>query len=243
MKLIKNSFFWILGFSFLLFSCASTKKDYSVYNPLLTISVTGNSTLPWYEEVNGEIKAAETGTLQDLINNKFKSVDPELVTSVDRLDSAEQSIRSSFENIFGTQVIEKQTLIESKAWTTLSESFFKTLNTNETATDLKDLRSASSFQIRSLCKELGAKGVIIADFEFYKKIVKGNKYNGEISPYITMKLRIIDDKGKEQLYKTFKSTYAKSVHISGRDYDKNALVDLYPEAIESLINQALMSLF
>ena len=222
--------------------CQSAKKDFSVYSPCITVSVVGNSTLPWYEEVNGEKTSAATGTLQNLIDKKFMSTDPEFYTSYERLDYAEDSVRIIFNELLGLQVLEKADLISTDAWKNTKEGFLTSLNTTVCATDLKDLRSISKYNVRNLCRETGAKGAILLNFEFFKKIVRGNKVVGEVSPYVTMNMRILDETGREQFYKTFKATGSDSVKIQGRDYDKNALTEKYRDVIDLLITKAALDI-
>ena len=222
--------------------CQSAKKDFSVYSPCITVSVVGNSTLPWYEEVNGEKTSAASGTIQNLLDKKFMETDPEFYTRFERLDYAEEAVRNSFNELLGIQVIEKADLVSTNAWKNTKEGFLSALNTTICATDLKDLHSISKYNVRNLCRETGAKGVILLNFEFFKKIVKGNKVSGEVSPYVTMNMRILDETGREQFYKTFKATGSDSVKIQGRDYDKTALTEMYRDVIDLLITKAALEI-
>lgn len=222
--------------------CQSAKKDFSVFSPYITVSVVGNSTLPWYAKENGEKTSASTGTIQNLLDKKFMDTNPEFYTRFERLDYAEESVRNIFNEMLGVQVIEKADLISTKAWKNTKESFFSALNTTICATDLKDLHSISKYNVRNLCRETGAKGVILLNFEFFKKIVKGSILSGEVSPYVTMNMRILDETGREQFYKTFKATGTDSVKIQGRDYDKIALTEMYRDVIDLLITKAIFEM-
>ena len=57
-----------------------------------------------------------------------------------------------------------------------------------------------------------------------------------------MNMRILDETGREQFYKTFKATGTDSVKIQGRDYDKRALTEMYRDVIDLLITKAALEI-
>ena len=90
-------------------------------------------------------------------------------------------------------------------------------------------------------QEIGAKSLIFADFDFRKTVLSGSKWNGSIAPMLTMKVHLVNERGKEVINRSFTLKGSDSVRSSGKNYDRDALVGLYPALIDNAISQFVVS--
>lgn len=241
--MIKHNIFAVLTLvPILLSSCASTKVDTVSLSPAAIISVKANGSLPWYEKVAGEETKANEGIIDNLINKNIFKTDPEIATAQDRVDYAEETIRFLLGDQIGLEVLEKEKLLDSKQYKRMHEDILSAANTTVLATGYKDVSSISKVDAAALKDEIGANSYIFAKFEFYKRVVSGNKVKGTIVPYVRMTVSIRNTLGKEVFYKKFTAQGTEEIRIRGRDYDKDALVDKYPPIIDMLISKLAVEL-
>ena len=229
----------LCGFS--LAGCASSKIEKDSISPLAVITVAGNNGLPWYVLTkDGAEPSANKGLLQNAINNKFFDENPEYASSYNRLDYAEDAMRRIFNDVAGIEFVDKETVTSSKKYKGMSQGMLSALNTTITATGYRDLRSPNGFDMKKLCAEVGAKGCVVLDFEFFKKTTTGTSISGEAVPYVKMRVKMYDSTGKEIKYKSYKLQGSESIKIKGRKYDEEAFVAMYPEVIDQLLTQAAL---
>ncbi len=217
--------------------CASTKVDVSTLDKIAIISIGGNRHLPWYEKVDGKEPSATQGILSKSVDSILKDEDPEISEAFNRLDYAEDSFKKHVNEILSLNFVPKEDVIGSKRYRAMSEGILHSLNTTITAQDYKDVRSPDRFNMRKMAQEIEANSFVVLNFEFFKKAVKGSKLNGEISPYIKMKVKLYNNLGKEIKNKTYVVQGTESVKSSGKNYDKEALVAMYPAVIDQLMMQ------
>lgn len=220
--------------------CASVKIEPETVSPLAVITVAGNTTLPWYVLKDGKEPSATKGLLQNTINSKFRQEDPEIISSYNRLDYAEDALGRILEDVAGINVLERDAVLSSKTYKQMSTGLFSAMNTTITAEGYKDLRSPDKYLMSKLCQETGANGCIVLEFEFFKKAVSGSLINGEGAPYVKMKAKLYSKEGKEIKYKTYVATGAQSVKVKAKKYDQDELISYYPEVIDQLITQFAM---
>lgn len=238
MKKISLIFCLILSLAFI--GCASSKIEASSLSPVALLTVTGNTSLPWHTITDGKETSANQGLLQKNLDAKFFSDDPELAERYNRLDYAEEAFSRIFGEILDIKVLEKEAVIGSKHYRAMGEGLFHSLNTTITAGDYKDLRSPDKYYMRKLCSDLGAESCLVLSFEFFKKVVTGSTISGEITPYVNLKVKLYNKEGKQIFYKTYSSMGSQLLPTRGRLYDKEALVALYPEVIDSLLTKFAM---
>ncbi len=227
----------VLGFS----GCASAKIEKESISPLAIITVTGNSSLPWYVLTkDGEEPSANKGLLQNAINSKFYDDDPEFTSSYNRLDYAEDAVRRIFGEIADIDFIDRETVLASKKYKSMNSGILSAFNTTITATDYKDLRTPDRYEVKKLCEDVGAKGCLVLDFEFFKKTTKGNSISGDVVPYVKMRIKMYDSNGKEIKYKNYKLEGSQVLKIKGRNYDTEEFIAMYPEVIDQLLTQVAM---
>lgn len=220
--------------------CASAKIEPESVSPLAVITVAGNSTLPWYVLKDGKEPSANKGLLQNTINSKFRQEDPEILSSYNRLDYAEDALRRILPDVAGIEVLDRETVLSSKSYKQMSSGLFSAMNTTITADGYKDLRSPDKYLMGKLCKETGANGCIVLEFEFFKKAVSGSLINGEGAPHVKMLAKLYNSDGKEIKYKTYTATGAETVKVKAKKYDQDELISYYPAVIDQLITQFAM---
>lgn len=220
--------------------CASAKIEPESVSPLAVITVAGNSTLPWYVLKDGEEPSANKGLLQNTINSKFRQENPEIASSYNRLDYAEDALRRIIPDVAGIEVLDRESVLSSKSYKQMSSGLFSAMNTTITAEGYKDLRSPDRYLMSKLCNETGANGCIVLEFEFFKKAVSGSLINGEGAPYIKMKAKLYNSDGKEIKYKTYTATGAETVKVKAKKYNQDELISYYPAVIDQLITQFAM---
>lgn len=228
----------LAALSLLLASCASTKIPMQEHSPVAVFSIIGNSQVPWVaDNPNDPDDAEPDGILSSVVNKLIDGDNPELVTAVDRLDYAYDSFAQIIPEVTGGEVLSKEAVVKSEAYEDLSGSFFNLLAATKTGTDYKDLTSIGSKKARITMEKVGAKSAVILTFTFQKKLLKGNKWNGDLCALVTMKAKLLNSRGKEVINRTYTAQSSQKIKITSRKYDKNAFVATFNEAIDSAIRQ------
>ena len=219
--------------SAILTGCASTQVALQRSTPAAVITIIGNPDVPWYSEDPEE--NSDSGLLTNIVNNAVNSQNPELLTAIDRLDYADDSIRHILPEIAGCEILEKGSVVGTDTYKHLHASYFNTLSATKKATDYKDLSTIGAKNARMLMKEIGAKSLIVMDFSFYK--LRINKKAGkECAALAFMKIKVLDERGKEIINEEY-TAQTKPIKIYSDGYDKDELVALFPEAIDNVIQQ------
>ncbi len=231
-----------LFFVVIMAGCASAPVSIADCGPVAVIAVNGNPALPWeLDESDDESTDDGNGVLTTMVNKLVDGSNPELTTGKDRLDYALNSLKAGLLDIAGVEVIDTEAVLAAENYQSIRESVFNMLDTKISAAELKTISSIGAKHARMLMSELNAKTLLLLDFEFRKTCIKGNKWNGNIAPMLTMKVHMINSRGKEVVNRTFMLKSSKYVSVSGRKYDKSALVGLYPELIDNAISQFIVS--
>lgn len=228
------------------FGCASTSLELANYAPVAVVTVLGNQSLPWVESENFQADANddfddETGLLSTMVNKLMNGNNPEYLTAADRVQYAAESFSYLLEENAGIAVIPSETVLHSQAYTDASRNIFSYLESRVAAQGYKNLMQLGAKRARLIMQETGAKSLLMADFVFRKKLVSGTKQRGEVAAYVTMEVRFLDERGRETLNKTYEVLSANTVHIASTKYNVDELLDLYAEAIETVINQFIVT--
>ena len=225
----------------LLVSCKTTPVAINESGPIAIISVTGNPALPWEKDDNDDEGDDGNGVLSTLVNKLVDGKNPELSTGVDRLDYAVDSFHALIEEIATVEVIDDAVLKSAENYVSINENIFNLLESTIGATGFKKLNAIGGKRARLLMQEIGAKSLIFADFDFRKTVLSGSKWNGSIAPMLTMKVHLVNERGKEVINRSFTLKGSDSVRSSGKNYDRDALVGLYPALIDNAISQFVVS--
>ena len=239
----KQIFLGLLAGAGLIFTgCGSTKIALKEHSPVAVFSIIGSTQITWTSDSPEEYGQNQSGGVLGTLVNKFlDGENPEITTAVDRLDYADDSIRQILPELTGCELLDRADVVSSEAYANLSASHFNTLSAVSSATNYKDFTTYSAKEIRGAMKELGAKTAVLLHFNFQKKILTGNRWNGKFCAIVTMRVRLVNEKGKEYFKGTFTARAADKVKISSRQYDKDALVESVKPAIDSVIRQFALS--
>ncbi|MBQ9282923.1 MAG: hypothetical protein IJ207_12145 [Treponema sp.] len=229
------------GIAVLFASCGSTKIPLQEHSPVAVITITGNGQVPWLSDGSDETEdGTSDGILSTMVNKLIDGDNPEIVTSVDRLDYANDSIFQIVPELTGAEFLPKDKFIQSEAYDELDSTYFNLLSSVKTATGYKDLTALGSKRLRMLLEGTGAKSGIFFDYTFQKKLLKGNKWNGYLCGLVTLKAKVVNERGKVLLNKTFVAQSSEKIRISSHKYDKDAFVASLNEAIDSTIRMFSM---
>lgn len=232
-------------FAFLFISCGSTKISLKNSSPAAIISVIGNSQIPWVDSEAEETATGEPeteGLLTSMVNRATDAQNPELLTAVDRLDYAYDSAALLIPEITGCQILSKEELTSSEAYTYLSPTYFNMLSPTKTATDLKDLSVIGAKNARYLMDSTGTKSLISFSFTFQKDLVSGSKSNGMLGGLVTLKAKFLNDRGSEVLNRIYAAKTSEPVKILRSQYNKDLLLESFNDAIDSTIRQFCVDL-
>ncbi len=221
--------------------CSSSKVDFTPYKTGAILSVRSNSALPWYVpkgsgESGGKKENTGEGILTQALHNMTGNTDPELNSAQERLDDAESSFRDIMAEIAGVQILDKETVVNSKKYKMIGGGVLKILQSSTAATDYHNLTQISKFNCREILKEVNADCGFILSFQFNKKVMEGNRSYGEIAPYGELRITMMDQQGNKVAEKKYAADGAERIKVRGRGYDHAELVDLYGELSKTLIS-------
>ena len=221
--------------------CGSTQIAIEEHSPIAIFSITGNSQVPWVaDDPDNPDEADPDGFLTSMVNKMIDGQNPEIVTAIDRLDYADDSIRQILPEMTGCTILEKDKVISSTAYKNLNESYFNALSASKKATGYKDLMTIGSKPARITMNEIGAKSALIFDFTFQKKPLKENRGNREFAGLVTMKAKLLNKQGKEIINKTYEVLCPERMKISNHKYDKDAFILTLNAGIDDAIRQFAM---
>ena len=243
----KSRLFTIQSFStailaIFLAGCESTKIEPELHSPSAIISVIGNSYIPWVqEEKDVSLKDTERkkndGALNALINKLSGSENPEILTAKDRLDYADESFRQIVSEISGLEFIEKDSVVKNENYKLLSESIYNSLSVITKGSGYKDFTIIGAKKAKYLMESLGAKSAFILNFKFYKEKNSEGRENQFLVGVVTMKVKFLDEKGHEIINKTYEERTPSRIKRYNSNYDKEAFVELFKEAIDNAIRK------
>ena len=222
--------------------CKSAPIALADHAPIAVITVVGNHSLPWKEDddPNDESDKGQDGTLTTLVNKLIGGNNVEFTSGQNRIDYAYDAFNSLLEEVGGFTVVPKETVQNSKEYVNARENIFNILEARVKATGTKDFMKAGSMRARSFTKDMGAKSLIFAEFKFQKTNIRGNKWTGQVAASVTMRVRVLDDRGKELIDREYSAVSPDALQISGRKYDKDRLVEMVNETIDVTINKFIM---
>lgn len=246
MKKINVLFWALIGSAFVLTGCASTKISLQESSPVAVISIIGNTQVPWIDEDDETVLATDEPEAESLLTSMASRImdsnNPEILTAVDRLDYAFDSASMNILEMTGCAVLPKEEVLSSEAYTYLTPSYFNSLTPTKTATGFKDLTTIGAKNARYLMDSIGAKSLLILSFTFQKDVVKGTKTNGAIGGVVTMKAKLLNNRGREVLNKIFVAKTSEPIKIMRGQYNKDSLVEQLENAIDDVMRQFCMEL-
>lgn len=222
-----------VALSSLLFSCAST-FSISDCGPVAVISVIGNKSVPWYDSSDEDTDDANS-VLSTSVNRLVGRGNIEFSSCENRIDYADEAIRFGLQDIAGVEVIDKEKVVNSQQYEDMHASFYNLLVSTVSADGYKDLTTIGSKNSRLLMREIGAKSLMLFEFDFRKELVKGTKWNGEVGGYIMMKVEVKDERGNAVVEKNYEIRSSSTIPIKNLRYDKDELVNLLEPTIDAAV--------
>lgn len=225
---------------FFLSGCASTKNiTLEEKSPMAVISVIGTNLVAWQEQTQNDSDETLTtdGAFNALLNKAIDGKNPEIATAVDRLDYADESFRRVMAETANVKILEKSNVVDTDVYEYTRGSFYNSLSDSVCATGYKDMTVIGAKKARMLESGLGAKSLASMDFSFKKTVIKGNRQNGKLAALVVMKIKILDEHGREFINKEYTGVSSKTVPIMSGYYKKEELLSLINETIDDLITQ------
>ena len=239
-KIQKILVFCLAFLSNLLFSgCISNNIRLTEGQPFAILSVRGNLNVPWLEERDEDYKDLD-GVLTNAINKTFGKNNPEILTSQDRINYAAEQFAYLLETNGGIEVISKDKVINSRPYKEITPSIFSFGDTLVYADDYKKIDELAAKKTRFLLSEVNGKSTVFLTFTFNKVLVEGSKLKGQIAAHVTMNIDIYDQRGRQQVMDSFSVQSDNLLEIYKTNYDKDELVDCFPEIIDLVINQFIV---
>ena len=236
----------LVSIAFVLTSCASTKISLQENSPIAVISIIGNTQVPWVDEEEDTVLATDEPEAESLLTSMASRIldsnNPEILTAVDRLDYAFDSASMNILEMTGCAVLPKEEVLSSEAYNYMTPSYFNSLTPTKTATGFKDLTTIGAKNARNLMDSIGAKSLLIFSFTFQKDVVKGTKTNGAIGGVVTMKAKLLNNRGREVLNKIFAAKTSEPIKIMRGQYNKDSLVEQLENTIDDVMRQFCMEL-
>ncbi|MDY6397180.1 MAG: hypothetical protein SPL22_05565 [Treponema sp.] len=236
----------LVSIAFVLTSCASTKISLQESSPVAVISIIGNTQVPWIDEDDETVLATDEPEAESLLTSMASRIidsnNPEILTAVDRLDYAFDSANLNILEMTGCAVLPKEEVLSSEAYSYMTPSYFNSLTPTKTATGFKDLTTIGAKNARYLMDSIGAKSLLILSFTFQKDVVKGTKTNGAIGGVVTMKAKLLNNRGREVLNKIFVAKTSEPIKIMRGQYNKDSLVEQLENTIDDVMRQFCMEL-
>ena len=208
-------------------SCASSSVSLAECTPVAVVTVVGNTSVPWADEI-----AESGGLISSALNKAFDGTNPERMTAQDRVDHLEESLRASLSDIAGVEVSEKERVLSSPAYKKMRQSIYNSTVSTVSASGYRDFSRLGAKSARILERELGVGALVLAECVFSKRVCEGTKASGTVCGVVTLSCVVLGPDGRESIIGEV-SAETEAIPVSRYSYDKDALVSMFPAAIES----------
>lgn len=225
--------------------CASNRFSITGDNasPIAILCVSGNTHVPYYsEEVRDDEYGDEDGVLSNALNGFFGKSNPEIQTAPDRVEYAEDAFRRLVTENAGIDVVPKETVLASQAYDDIGKyNVLAFTDVKIRGEGYKYIDDIGAKKARVIMQETGANSCIFLDFVF-KKYIKGNGDNlkADLGAMGTMNVIMYNSNGKKVIDDQFTVISNESVEMYLTKYDKDAMVELFPDVIDQLINRFIV---
>lgn len=232
-----------LGASILLESCLSNNFLLNEStSPLMIMQMSCNTHVPYYsDEVRDDEYGDEDGLISNAINSFLGKNNPEIQTVPDRLTYAEDSFRRLLPENAGVEVLDKQVLFDSPTYKNIGTgSMMSYLDVKYRSPDYKYMDDLGRKKARMICSETGAASLVFINFTFKKAIVDGSNLKGDVAAWAQMDIRLYDKTGKKVVDDVFTTTSSTTTELYLTKYDKEAIVEMFPDLIDELISKFIV---
>lgn len=223
----------------LFWGCASTKIDLMDYEPLAIVTVSSNSTVPWYvddrdktSETDGETGGALTGAL----NRAMGANNPEIQRANERVDYAADALVTLLSrntiSVVDPSVVQEAPTVKAQGNGILSH-----LEDSFVAEGYKKLSPSGAKRNRMICEETSANSLLFADFLFQKQKINVGLTDLAAAARVTLTVYLTDSSGRKVLEKLYSAVSAEHTPYKNGKWDKEALCSYFDSAIDSVVNQ------
>lgn len=225
--------------------CASNKFSITENgsSPIAILCVSGNTHVPYYsEEVRDDEYGDEDGVLSNALNGFFGRSNPEIQTAPDRVEYAEDAFRRLVTENAGVEVVPKETVLASKTYDDIGKyNLLAFTDVKIRGEGYKYIDDIGAKKAQAIMQETGANSCIFLDFVF-KKYIKGNGDNlkADLGAMGTMNVIMYNSRGRKVIDDQFTVISNESVEMYMTKYDKDAMVELFPDVIDQLINRFIV---
>lgn len=225
-------------------SCAST--NYSLLesaSPMAVLGVSGNTHVPYYSsEVRDDEFGEEDGLISNAVNAFFGKNNPEILTAADRVDFAEDAFRRLMMENAGVEVVDKKIVMNSPTFAGIGKnSVLAFTDVKIRGKGYKFMDDIGSKKARLIMAETGAKSLVFMSFTFKKMILgDGTNFKGDLAARGDMNILVYNDQGKKVIEDNFTVISANTTELYMTKYDKEAIVEMFPDVIEQLINKFIV---
>ncbi|MBQ3671543.1 MAG: hypothetical protein II921_08720 [Treponema sp.] len=230
----------------LTFSANAAKKwSLSGFGSTAIIGVVGNQNISEQYDVqtanDNDEENEDTGLLAMAMDKLFYKDDPEVLTGQDRVDYCEDYLRYALETIASIKVAPQEDVLESESYNSIVKNPLIAMDYEISATGyIKNARGVTNKKARTLMNEVGVKSLVRATFKFDKVFNRESKWKCDVMPRVKMTIFVYNEKGTQVLMKDYISPNFGTLPVRKFKYDQNALIEMYPQLIESVINQFVM---
>ncbi len=216
--------------------------DLTDYSPMAVVSIYSNSSVPWYDRDGARNPDGNTnsgGLVTSSLNKVIEQNNPEYMTVQERIDGAARTFLDALEGC-GVEIVSMDKVSETQAYKSGYNQFIQKTTTSTPAEGYMVLDYSGNSRNRMIATETGASGSIFAEFIFQKEKVQSGLHDLNVAAKVTLKVYLADSDGKKALYRTYSSLSPKSVPFDNGNWSRASLVEFFPDAIESVVNQFIM---
>ncbi|MBR6297325.1 MAG: hypothetical protein IKR40_12690 [Treponema sp.] len=220
--------------------CKTTQVNIKEYAPVAIASVYCNPSMPWYSNEQGKSPDdAGPGALSNMVNKTMNANNPEYTEINLRIDGAAETIKQILEDN-GVSVLDASDLEKSKSYQKSSIAWLDVLSTDVAASGYKALDYNGKSRNRRIATECGASSLLFAEFVFQKQKIPVGLFDMSVAARVTLKVYVCDSQGKKLLFKTYTAVSTDTTEYSNGSWDRQAVCNAVPSAVESVVNQFVM---
>ncbi len=228
----------ILTFTFT--SCRTLQVSSQEDVKFVLVSVYSNPNLPWkvatadLRKDNNEDKKGNGGIINNTINSLTGKADPELLQAQDRCDYVVTSIEKYFKQS-GLNLLDHSLLKETETYKNAKISLLTKFENSLIATDYKIFNEMDKRSAKRIADETGADYLIYVKAYYQKEKIRTSALDLSAQADATMTFTLLDKDGKRVFVKKYNEDSSAYIEAPRSKYDHQAMVDLFPNAIDHCV--------
>lgn len=232
----------ILSFTFT--SCKTLKVSSDDDVKFVLVSVYSNPNLPWkvatadLRKDNNEDKKGNGGLINNAITSLTGKADPEVLQAQDRCDYVVTSLEKYFKQS-GLNLLDHSLLKETEVYKNTKASLLSKFETSLIATDYKIFNEMDGKDAKRIAEETGADYLIYVKAYYQKEKIRTSALDLSAQADATITFTLLDKKGKRVFVKKYNEDSSACIEAPRSKYDHQAMVDLFPNAIDHCVEAFL----